>query len=44
MVGGNSILALLAERIALYEQAEANAKAAGETSRARRFVLVWLII
>ncbi|KAG7167864.1 Coiled-coil and C2 domain-containing protein 1-like [Homarus americanus] len=37
MAGGNSIVTLLAERISLYEQAEANAKASGETSRARRF-------
>ncbi|XP_071535214.1 coiled-coil and C2 domain-containing protein 1-like isoform X1 [Panulirus ornatus] len=37
MVAGSNILALLSERIALYEQAEANAKVAGETSRARRF-------
>lgn len=38
MAGGSNILALLAERISMYEQAEANAKAIGDTSRVRRFV------
>ncbi|XP_045616529.2 coiled-coil and C2 domain-containing protein 1-like [Procambarus clarkii] len=37
MAGGSNILALLAERISMYEQAEANAKAIGDTSRVRRF-------
>lgn len=37
MAGGSNLVALLAERISMYEEAEANAKASGETSRARRF-------
>ncbi|KAK8730359.1 hypothetical protein OTU49_007979 [Cherax quadricarinatus] len=37
MSGGGNLLGLLAERISMYEQAEANAKAIGDTSRARRF-------
>ncbi|KAK4297629.1 hypothetical protein Pmani_029971 [Petrolisthes manimaculis] len=37
MAAGISILAVLAERRAMYEQAEATAISAGETSRARRF-------
>lgn len=41
MAAGASILGVLSERKAMYEQAEANAVAAGETSRARRSVSVW---
>lgn len=37
MTGGSNLVNLLAERVAMYEEAEANAKACGETSRARRF-------
>ncbi|KAK7067045.1 Coiled-coil and C2 domain-containing protein 1A [Halocaridina rubra] len=37
MAGGSNLSALLADRICMYEEAEANAKASGETSRARRF-------
>ncbi|XP_037775377.1 coiled-coil and C2 domain-containing protein 1-like isoform X1 [Penaeus monodon] len=37
MMGGSNLVNLLAERMAMYEEAEANAKACGETSRARRF-------
>ena len=36
MAAGGSLVSLLAERIAMYEEAEANAKGSGETSRARR--------
>lgn len=38
MAGGSNLMELLADRISLYQQAEAQAQAAGETSRARRFV------
>ncbi|XP_063606025.1 coiled-coil and C2 domain-containing protein 1-like isoform X2 [Penaeus indicus] len=37
MTGGSNLVSLLAERVAMYEEAEANAKSCGETSRARRF-------
>ncbi|XP_042866382.1 coiled-coil and C2 domain-containing protein 1-like isoform X2 [Penaeus japonicus] len=37
MMGGSNLVNMLAERVAMYEEAEANAKACGETSRARRF-------
>ncbi|XP_071449417.1 coiled-coil and C2 domain-containing protein 1-like [Hetaerina americana] len=35
--GGSQLVCLLKERLEMYEKAEANAKVAGETSRARRF-------
>lgn len=34
---GGSQVALLRERLAMYQEAEANAKAGGETARARRY-------
>ncbi|XP_045138932.1 coiled-coil and C2 domain-containing protein 1-like [Portunus trituberculatus] len=37
MAAGKSVLELITERIAMYEAAEAEAKAGGESSRARRF-------
>lgn len=37
MAAGRSVLELLTERIGMYEAAEAEAKAGGESSRARRF-------
>ncbi|XP_068217954.1 coiled-coil and C2 domain-containing protein 1-like [Palaemon carinicauda] len=37
MAGGSNLVSLLGERIAMYKEAEANAKESGETSRARRF-------
>lgn len=37
MAAGSSVLDLLAERISMYEQAEAHAQASGDSSRVRRF-------
>ena len=38
MAAGRSVLELITERITMYEAAEAEAKACGESSRVRRFV------